>query len=92
MVPSKWVSKRGQAEPEKRKGKPLLKFNNVDGSGETNAPSYKEEGPYSSGEALHSQGEWDGVGATSLQLNWFYHHLLEFKTVNKSQVVTLQMK
>ena len=77
MVPSKWVSKPGQAEPEQLKTP--SKVQRCGWFKETNAPSYKGEGPDSSRE--HSLpgggvgwGEWDGMGvggAISLQLNWF---------------------
>ena len=78
MVPSKWVSKPGQAEPEQLKTPSKVQW--CRWFKETNAPSYKGEGPDSSREALapgvRGGGRgvgWDGggVGAISLQLNWF---------------------
>lgn len=63
----------------------------MDGSGETSIPSHKGRG-WIPGEKHMAEEGREGWGAIFLQLNWFYHHLLELETVNKSQVVTFQIK
>ena len=61
MVPSKWVSKPGQAEPEQLKTP--SKVQRCGWFKETNAPSYKGEGPDSTREHLLPGGVgWDVGG------------------------------
>ena len=60
MVPSKWVSKPGQAEPEQLKTP--SKVQRCGWFKETNAASYKGEGPDSTREHLLPGGVgWDGA-------------------------------